>query len=67
MKRRLDQRLDRLSTRRGAGCPTCSRWTPCVYEDGEGVPDRPSHCPDCGRDVPIELVRRIIGITWSDI
>lgn len=65
--RRLGRRVTRLQGQQHGGCATCRIWSAVVYEDGDGLPDRPDVCPGCGRAVPIRLVRRIIGIAWADI
>lgn len=65
--RTLGRRVTRLQGRRQGGCSTCRIWSGVVYEDGNGVPDRPDACPDCGRDVPVRLVRRILGVSWAEI
>lgn len=65
--RRLGRRVARLQGHVQGGCATCRIWSPVVYEDGDGRPDRPDVCPYCGRAVPVRLVRRIIGIAWGDI
>lgn len=67
MTRRITQRLERLQMRHGQGCATCRGWVPAVYEDNNGVGDRPGQCPDGNWSVPIQLVRQIIGISWDDM
>ena len=63
----LGRRVARLQGRRQEGCATCRSWSGVVYEDGDGLRDRPDACPGCGREVPIRLLRQIIGISWADI
>lgn len=63
----LGRRVTHLHGQRRKGCATCQSWSGVVYEDGNGVSDRPDACPHCGRDVPVLLVRRIVGISWAEI
>lgn len=48
-------RLEALAKPRG--CDVCHLWGPCVYQFGDDGTHRPETCPNCGREVPIRLIR----------
>ena len=63
------ERLIRLEEYRGLGCATCRAWAPATITvtrlDASGreegtEPSRPERCPDCGRQVPIQLERHLV-------
>jgi hypothetical protein len=57
------RRLDRLAERLvPIGCETCRLWGPAIFGDDEGRLSRPQCWPDCGREVPIKLVRVYVSI-----
>ena len=58
----LGKRLATLEARAPAGCATCRHWYGVVFEDEAGDRTRPDGCPDCGRLVPVRLVRVILGV-----
>ena len=58
----LGKRLAALEARAPVGCPTCRTWSRVVYEDEAGNRTRPDRCPDCGRLVPVLLIRVIYGV-----
>ena len=64
---KLVARVTRMEQQRPLGCATCRHWGPAIYEDDDGQGGRPEQCPDCGRVVPIRLVRRYVGIRFDDI
>lgn len=65
--RPLGRRLGRLEDRVPKGCPSCRTWGPVVFEDGEGRRSRPDACPNCGRPVPVRLVRRYVLVRWDEV
>jgi hypothetical protein len=58
----LGKRLVALEARMPVGCSTCRSWSRAVYEDDQGNRTRPERGPDCGRLVPMLLIRVVYGV-----